>query len=136
MQRGVVLPLQGYTDAVKWLLQQGADATCHNEGGSTPLHSAVSHGQSMAAELLVYMGWADPLAQDAYGDTPQSLAGSLGHASIAQLFAAAHDVRSLCCKLDAFIVTLHSWVCAWSHLDLCACLWLGLCMLVFAACCT
>ena len=81
---------------MKWLLQQGADAACANEGGSTPLHSAVSHGQSTAAALLVYMGQADPLAQDAYGDTPQGLAGSLGNASIAQHFAIAHYVRDIC----------------------------------------
>ena len=77
---------------MQWLLHQGADANCPNQGGSTPLHSAVSHGQSTAAELLVYKGRADPHAEDECGDSPLSLALSLGHRAVASHLALAHKV--------------------------------------------
>lgn len=76
--------LQGYTGAVAWLLHQGADANSPNQGGSTPLHSAAGHGQAAAAEMLMYMGLADALRVEMCGETPKSLALSLGHAGLAR----------------------------------------------------
>ena len=91
--------VQGYSDAVTWLLQQGADANCSNQGGSTPLHSAVSHGQADAVKLLVYMGLADVLAQDECGDTPMGLAQSQGHTALAQTLETAQYVSCVCLSL-------------------------------------
>ena len=96
----VLPPVQGYSSAVTWLLQQGADANCRNQGGSTPLHSAMSHGQADAVKLLLYMGRADVFAQDECGDTPMGLAQSQGHTALAQTLQTAQYVSyvylSLC----------------------------------------
>lgn len=91
--------LQGYSDSVTWLLQQGADANCSNQGGSTPLHSAVSHGQANAMQLLVYMGLADTLAEDECGETPMGLAQSQGHTGLAQTLETAQYVSCMCLSL-------------------------------------
>lgn len=84
--------LQGYTEAVTWLLQEGANANSPNQGGSTPLHSAAEHGQAAAAKMLLHMGLADDLIVDTNGDTPKSLALSLGHAGMAQQIGLAQHV--------------------------------------------
>ena len=84
--------LQGYTEAVAWLLQQGADANSPNQGGSTPLHSAAGHGQAAAAEMLLLMGHANGLVLDITNESPRSLAMSLGHAGIAHQIDLAHAV--------------------------------------------
>lgn len=90
-----LLMLQGYTEAVSWLLQQGADANSSNQGGSTPLHSAAGHGQATAAEMLVYMGCANGSLLDMSSESPRSLALSLGHANIARQIDLAQHV-SIC----------------------------------------
>ena len=99
MKADVVLLVQGCCGAVTWLLQQGADANCSNQGGSTPLHSAVSHGQADAAKLLVYMGLADVLAEDDCGDTPLGLARSQGHTALAQTLETVQYVSCMCLSL-------------------------------------
>lgn len=99
--QGLLLMLQGYTEAVGWLLQQGADANSPNQGGSTPLHSAAGHGQATAAEMLMYMGCANGSLLDMSSESPRSLALSLGHANIARQIDLAQHV-SICkyCKQD------------------------------------
>lgn len=87
--------VQGYKDTVTWLLEQGADADCPNQGGSTPLHSAVNHGQTAAAEVLVYMGQAAVFAEDDCGDTPMALALSKGHTALIQQLETAQYVSLL-----------------------------------------
>lgn len=86
---------KGYKDTVTWLLEQGADADCPNQGGSTPLHSAVNHGQTAAAEVLVYMGQAAVFAEDDCGDTPMALALSKGHTALIQQLETAQYVNLL-----------------------------------------
>ncbi len=93
--QGLLLMLQGYTEAVGWLLQQGADANSPNQGGSTPLHSAAGHGQATAAEMLLYMGCASGSLLDMSSQSPRSLALSLGHANIARQIDLAQHV-SIC----------------------------------------
>ena len=87
--------MQGFRDIVTWLLEQGADANCPNQGGSTPLHSAVNHGQTAAAEVLVYMGQAVVFTEDDCGDTPMGLALSKGHTALTRQLEIAQYVSFL-----------------------------------------
>ncbi|KAA6428792.1 MAG: hypothetical protein FRX49_01667, partial [Trebouxia sp. A1-2] len=86
---------KGYTEALGWLLQQGADADSPNQGGSTSLHSAAGHGQATAAEMLLYMGCANGSLLDMSSESPRSLALSLGHANIARQIDLAQHVNKL-----------------------------------------
>ena len=84
--------MQGHTAAIIWLLEHGADANSLNQGQSTALHSAASHGQAAAVELLMYMGLASASFKDTNGETPKDVALSAGHQGIAKQIALADHV--------------------------------------------
>jgi hypothetical protein len=102
--QALLLLLQGYAEAVSWLLQQGADANSPNQGGSTPLHSAAGHGQATAAEMLLYMGCANGSLLDMSSESPRTLALSLGHGNIAcQIDLAQHVSICKYCEHDKYM---------------------------------
>jgi ankyrin repeat protein len=53
-------------DAVRVLLEHGADTTAQDNDGSTPLHLASQEGHVEAARILLEHG-AETTAQDNYG---------------------------------------------------------------------
>ncbi|OKL55527.1 hypothetical protein UA08_09214 [Talaromyces atroroseus] len=72
------------TEAIRYLLQQGADTTMRDAEGRTPLHIAVTGGYrrlEIARVLLEY--GADPNALDRTGITPLTLA--VGNSEMVQL---------------------------------------------------
>jgi hypothetical protein len=59
----------GHTDAMKLLLEKGADVNCRNRDGATALHTAAFFGQPGAARVLIEKG-ADVNAKTTAGHTP------------------------------------------------------------------
>jgi len=63
---------KGHPDAVKALLEAGADVNAANQNdhwGTTPLHAAAHANQAVIAQLLIDHG-ANPKAKDMEGRTP------------------------------------------------------------------
>ena len=77
----------GNAEAVKALLECGANCDPRNAMGITPLHDAAKSGNRDIAELLLTAG-ADPLAVARNGDTPFLLARR-GPSPVSDLLAAA-----------------------------------------------
>lgn len=77
----------GNAEAVKALLECGANSDPRNAMGITPLHDAAKAGNRDIAELLLTAG-ADPLAVARNGDTPFLLARR-GPSPVSDLLAAA-----------------------------------------------
>ena len=69
---------RGHMDAVRILLEHGADVTAQNEDGSTPLHWASRRGRVEVVHILLKHG-ADATAQDKNKSTPLHMASSGGH---------------------------------------------------------
>lgn len=57
------------TDAIKWLIEQGADINQQDRTGWTPLHFAVQEKQADTVALLLSCG-ADANLHDDYGNGP------------------------------------------------------------------
>jgi ankyrin repeat protein len=76
----------GHPEAVRALLEIGADPNAVNGAGRTPLHAAARGGFTRAIELLLAHG-ADPLMLDAGGSTPLALALAAGRTEAAALLA-------------------------------------------------
>jgi len=72
---------RGDVQAVRALVQQGADVNARGVDGTSPLHHAVSSDHLDVADLLLKAG-ANVAAADRYGVTPLSLAALNGNASI------------------------------------------------------
>ncbi len=71
-------------DAIRLLLEHGADTAIADSHGNTPLQIAAGNDELQAAELLVKAG-ADVNARNEDGKTPSHLAAEDGHADLARL---------------------------------------------------
>jgi hypothetical protein len=71
----------GDAEAVRALLDEGADPRAADIDGEAPLHQAVRWGRSQVAEALLARG-ADPNARDPYGVTPLHLAARSSEALV------------------------------------------------------
>jgi len=81
--------LEGDVDAVRRLLNDGADPNISDSEGFTPLHFAAQSRSLDAAELLVAAG-ADPNAANGHGNSPLFVAvfNSRGEGELIQLLRA------------------------------------------------
>ena len=85
---------RGDANAVRALLQAGADASATDPDGSTPLHLAAQMESVEIADLLLKAG-ADATAASRYKITPLALAASMGNAAIVErLLDAGADPNS------------------------------------------
>lgn len=71
-------------DAVRVLLQNGADPNSRQHGGWTPLHAAAQNGDALTAELLIALG-ADVKAQADNRQSPLDMAILKGHQQLVSL---------------------------------------------------
>ena len=85
-------------EAVKFLVEQGADVNASNEAGFTALHGTAFVGADAAAEYLVQHG-ARPNAQDFLGRTPFRIAE--GHKGGGMSFVSRPSTSALLAKLGA-----------------------------------
>ncbi|MBP1595599.1 MAG: hypothetical protein H6Q05_976 [Acidobacteria bacterium] len=76
--------LAGQGEAVRFLVEAGADVNGRDDEGLDPLGYAALMGDAVAAELLIGRG-ANPGAQDGVGGTPLHLAAMRGHANVVRL---------------------------------------------------
>jgi len=98
--------MRGDRDAVRALLQQGADVNAAHGDGMTALHWASERGDAQLAEMLIYAG-AGVRAVTRIGNyTPLHLAGKSGSAPVvALLIDAGADVNAVTTNSGA--TTLH-----------------------------
>lgn len=85
---GQVAPIQSAVfgrsiDAVRALLEAGADATVAQEGGYTALHAAAQHGDEPCVGLLLEFG-ARKDVHDVRGKTPADHADDAGYPELAR----------------------------------------------------
>jgi ankyrin repeat protein len=87
--------MRGDRDAVKALLQKGADVNVPLSDGMTALHYAAALGDAQMAEMLLYAG-ANPKARTRINDyTPLHLAGESGSGAVVKLLLnAGADVNA------------------------------------------
>ena len=99
------LAAAGSEDGVQWLLTLPADTLdCSarsltgvtNNGGSTPLHTACSHGHAaVVAILMAHGGHEFASAADSDGDTPLTAAARRGHEAAALRLLTAPSMASV-----------------------------------------
>ena len=75
---------RGYEATVRFLLDQGADATAKDENGETVLHQAAKGGHEATVRLLLDQG-ADATAKDENGETALHQATKGGHETTVRL---------------------------------------------------
>ena len=85
-------------EAVRFLVEHGADVNAQNDAGFTALHGAAFVGADAAAEYLVSHG-ANPNAQDFIGRTPFRIAE--GHKGGGMSFVSRPSTAALLAKLGA-----------------------------------
>jgi ankyrin repeat protein len=76
---------EGQLDAVKTLLDSGADINARNESHGTPLHQAVKVGKLDVVRFLIIERGAEVDPRDEYGWTPLHYASREGHLDISRL---------------------------------------------------
>lgn len=77
----LVASLLGFKDAVKTLLDNGAEVDARSQDRRTPLMLAASKGNKEIVKMLLDAG-ADPALTDRTGETAESLAGSQGFTEV------------------------------------------------------
>lgn len=75
----------GHVEIARLLLNKGAEVDKTSYPRKTPLWQAVHQGKIDMVSLLME-SLADPLTKDAYGQSPLSLASSLGNSEITRIF--------------------------------------------------
>lgn len=86
----------GQVKAVQLLLQHGASVDALTRSGrASALHRAAHTGHLEVVNLLLSAG-ADPLLQDADGETPLHKAAAQGHAAVAAALVAAGPAACSC----------------------------------------
>jgi ankyrin repeat protein len=83
----------GNDEAVRMLLDAGADPNVHQHEGWTPLQGAAAHGDDEIVDLLLAHG-ADPAATNDAGRDAASLASEHGHPALADRLAHLAQPRS------------------------------------------
>lgn len=83
-----VFAVKGDVDAIRVLIEAGADVNHHGDGGYTPLHEAVEQGHAGVVRLLLQNG-ANPDAVNEDGITPIKLAEIWGNFEISQILETA-----------------------------------------------
>jgi ankyrin repeat protein len=76
-------------EAVRVLVEAGADVNLANKAGWTSLHLAASEGQVEAMRVLVELGAADVNLADTDGDTALDAAASAGHVEVMRVLVEA-----------------------------------------------
>ena len=89
----------GYLDAVRWLLERGADPLIADFNGRTSIHAAAASGHASACEYLL-----DALdrtsavramqAPDAAGKNPAEIAAAAQHVDVVRALLSAHTQYS------------------------------------------
>ncbi|PVM88828.1 ankyrin repeat domain-containing protein [Caulobacter endophyticus] len=77
-----VVSMEGSAEAVRVLLQAGANPNIRGDLGRVPLHNAVSAKSEMCVDLLL-RGGASKIIKDEDGYTPEELARVLDYKNIA-----------------------------------------------------
>ena len=75
----------GDCEAIKILIEAGADINASGETGFTPLHCATEQNHIEAVALLLSLG--EEMVQDANGHTPTELADLLEHKEIIKILS-------------------------------------------------
>ena len=78
----------GRVDAIRLLIEAGANPNATNRTGETPLMWTTHHGHVVAAKMLLEAG-ADPNATDLKGETALMQAAFDGHEELAELLMEA-----------------------------------------------
>lgn len=84
----LVASLLGFKEAVKSLLENGAEVDARSEDRRTPLMLAASKGYKEIVKMLLDAG-ADPALTDRTGETAESLASSQGFTEVAAMLREA-----------------------------------------------
>lgn len=80
-----IASIWGDVDAIKLLVEAGANINAQGEHGYTPLHEYIEQGHYNAAKTLILLGASMEIANND-GLTPAQLAALLGENRILQLF--------------------------------------------------
>jgi cytohesin len=84
----------GDVEAVRLLLEAGADPAVVNKYGDTPLHTAVLHRHADVVKLFLSRG-VDPNIRDRHGETPLHDAALIGDGAVVKtLIDAGADVNA------------------------------------------
>lgn len=115
---GVLRPMGGFPETVRFLLEHGAEVNAANARGWTPLHYAARYG-SLDTTLLLIGSGADVNALNSCGDTPLHLASAYGYLGITEALLAAGADRDLAGKMG---LTPLDWASRMGYCELEGCL--------------
>jgi uncharacterized protein len=89
-----VMARRGNVEAVRLLIDAGADVNAIGEMGETPLHVAVHKGYVAIADALLNSGASKSICSE-FGKTPSELAAELGGSVAATFKRSRRDRRQL-----------------------------------------